>query len=756
MNKLLNSAYSVFIATSAILFLFYHKVLLNLNGYVFAPDGDGIKNYYTYMFQAKNGVNFWEFKGMNYPFYEHIVYTDAHPLLSYIILKLGLVNQGVGILNGLMLLSFPLAAILIYKIFKHYKVSGVWSFFAAISICFLAPQVFRLTGHLSLSYSFAIPLMWYLILKTSYSKSFIWPLLIFITLFIFFFTHPYLGLILAVFGLFYAMVFWFFDRQNWKKITFKMVLSILSAIGLFRGIILLTDTHVDRMGSPTGFFAMYAKWNSLLVPHHGPMNKIKHLLNWRMSMWESWSYLGLFVISIMLFLIGYYFKNRKEINLKSLIKTPAGKMYLVGHLVLLFSFCFPLKYSFLRWIVDVLGSLQQFRVLGRFVWVYFYIASIISIVVLYRIMLQSTKHLYFKVFFYLGCAFSVLEFYPLHIGVSKAISRQENPFQKQHLSAELDSLVNWTKTQDYDAILFLPFSHLSSENIFLLGSEKSSYNSFLLSYHTNLPLLNTVSSRTSVTEAIAFHNLFSPEFVEKTFHHLLPSDVKVMLVKNKGVLNKDEMRMVYSSESIYKNDEFTVYDFSFEKWNDSYYFKEVKAKFGKADIKLDDGWYADTAQVEYVYDSFDSISEKNTFAGKGAFAAQKNGFHIIKENIKLKTGDYICSFWYNFRIDRADQLAVIEQTFKDSHGQWVEQNSMRESNHIVGDWLMVEIPFSVSDSVVSTKILLSGNKNKKWFILDELLIRKQNDTPLFKEQKIKGEAYLVYNNFRLKANSFSK
>ena len=189
-ERILNKWYSVFTIAFAILFLFYNKVLLNLNNYVFAPTGDGIKNYYTYMFQAKYGDSFWNFKGMNYPFYEHIVYTDAHPLLAFIVGKLGLAEYGVGILNFLMLISYPIAAVIIHSILKHYKVSSIWAFLGALSICFLSPQIFRLTGHLSLSYVFAIPLMWYLILKTEQYKGPLWPLVIFITLFVFFFTHP--------------------------------------------------------------------------------------------------------------------------------------------------------------------------------------------------------------------------------------------------------------------------------------------------------------------------------------------------------------------------------------------------------------------------------------------------------------------------------------------------------------------------------------------------------------------------------------
>src|ERR1041384_1921736 len=43
--------------------------------------GDGIKNEFTYLYQVLYGKGYW-FEGMNYPFGEHIVYTDGQPLLS--------------------------------------------------------------------------------------------------------------------------------------------------------------------------------------------------------------------------------------------------------------------------------------------------------------------------------------------------------------------------------------------------------------------------------------------------------------------------------------------------------------------------------------------------------------------------------------------------------------------------------------------------------------------------------------------------
>src|SRR4051812_8595675 len=43
--------------------------------------GDGAKNYYTYLYEVLYGKGIW-FTGMNYPYGEHLVYTDAQPLIA--------------------------------------------------------------------------------------------------------------------------------------------------------------------------------------------------------------------------------------------------------------------------------------------------------------------------------------------------------------------------------------------------------------------------------------------------------------------------------------------------------------------------------------------------------------------------------------------------------------------------------------------------------------------------------------------------
>ncbi len=149
--------------------------LTNLNSYFISTNHDGIKNYYTYLYYLKFDTGF-HFSGMAYPFGDLITFTDNQPLLVLTIkslqyLGLDLSLHAVAIFNILLLISFPITVLVLYKILKNYHLSNYYSFFIAVAITFLNPQIERLAGHYALAYSFVIPLFWLLDIKISSSKN---------------------------------------------------------------------------------------------------------------------------------------------------------------------------------------------------------------------------------------------------------------------------------------------------------------------------------------------------------------------------------------------------------------------------------------------------------------------------------------------------------------------------------------------------------------------------------------------------------
>lgn len=726
------------------------------NDFVFASGGDGIKNYYTYMFHAKHDPSFWEFKGMNYPFYENVVYTDAHPLLSYIIGSLGLQDFGIGILNILLLLSFPICSIFIYLILKNYGVGVFWAIFAAIALTYLTPQIFRFTGHLSLSYVFAIPGMWWLLIKcNNASSATLWAILSFLYVFAFFFTHPYLGIILS----FFCLAFWFFvyitDRELWKNAVGFVTVQLVIPFTLFRLLIFSTDHHYNRMDIPAGFYNYFAGWGSVLLPHHGPSNSVGNMIGFRLNHWETWAYIGFPTIIFFLVLMSYVIIQRKNVPFKLIFKHELFLFFLAGVSILIFSFCFPFKFSWFRWITDSIGPLKQFRILGRFAWVFYYVITISTIVAFFHYYKHQSKNLVIGTLFFIGIAYYFVESHAAVSGVAQSISTAKNPFKKANLDAETQEIAQFLKDNDFDAFILLPFTHMSSENMMLLGEEQANYDAFMLSYHTGLPMMNSVSSRLSQDESVLFNNFFGPEFCEKQLIYDLPEKAKIALIINDDYLNKDELRMVYSHEYIHQNERFSVCTFNRDAWNTQFYFDDIVERNQNAQDSLKQGWTS-SRNDWFHYESWDHLKGES-LKGKGAFASVKGDYPYLAEinTDSIPTGDYNVSFWFNHYVDRADISAITQFEFEDDSSAWAAQFDIKESTHIVGHWMFISMDVKVTSDVKKINIYLTGNSNGEPYIVDELLIRKA-DHHLFSVGELGGKEYIIYDNYWIRKDSFSE
>ena len=760
-----------FLVAFAVLFFFYHEVLLSPNNYLFSPHGDGIKNYYTYIYHAQYDDAFHHFSGMNYPYYEHIVYTDAHPLLSWLIGKLGLVIYGIGILNFFMLLSYPIAAIFLFKILRHYKVSSWWAVAGAVAIAFMSPQVFRLTGHFSMSYAFAVPVMWWLLIKHFSTRKWIWSVAIALYMLGFFFTHPYLGIILAFFSIVFWLVYMIVDRgKSAKKRMLEgfgnILIQTIIPLVIFQGYVALTDVHIDRLSEPAGFFHYYASWRSLLVAHDGPLSPIYRHYDIRVGDWESWAYLGFSTIIFALIIGVYLIRKRTSIAFKALLRTELFLFLIAAYLILLFAFCFPLKFDWMRWVTDFFGPLKQFRILGRFTWIFFHVFTIASIVGIHRLYLKN-KSIAYPIVFFAGIVFYTIEFYPPHKNTSGYITVADNKFKPENIEPDMQEIIDLVNNGGYDAILFLPFQHMSSENLMMLGTEKANYDAFLISYHTHLPLVNSISSRMSLTESINANNYFSPGFVEKKLTYDIPEGDRIILIKNKDLLKTCELRMVWESEQIFENNEFVAFDFDQEKWNSRERYDRIIAQEKEATEHVGEGWRSDTSKVWFIYESFDNSPVLETEIGLGATGAYKDlksSWNTILELTpeQIEPGNYVIRYWYYLREDRPDVLAVMEEKYgEEKPGAWIAQFDVKQSTMVVDHWCLVEMEFTVAPDMEQINVLITGNGSQEPFIVDELLIQKQNDPALFRQSHMLrtgvdgySRSYVIYNNYWLKTDAF--
>src|SRR5690554_4200294 len=93
--------------------IIFSPFVFSPNEFLFSSGGDGLKNYFTYLYQVKYGSGI-HFEGMNYPHGEHVVFTDNMPGLVWLIQFVSIFfpdfkDWSLGIVHLLLILAIPLA-----------------------------------------------------------------------------------------------------------------------------------------------------------------------------------------------------------------------------------------------------------------------------------------------------------------------------------------------------------------------------------------------------------------------------------------------------------------------------------------------------------------------------------------------------------------------------------------------------------------------------------------------------------------------
>ncbi len=179
----------------AIAMLVFPSVVLHPGHTIPSIWGDGGKNTFTYLYHSLYGQGTW-FTGMNYPYGEHITYTDGQPLISVNLGHLGHISlpQAMSVLLWCFLASFMLSIVFINRILLHFKVHPLIALAASGLIGVMAPQVFGIGGHYALGYCCVIPMLFYWTIRYRENAHWRYPLYFFLLGITTAFLHPYFWL----------------------------------------------------------------------------------------------------------------------------------------------------------------------------------------------------------------------------------------------------------------------------------------------------------------------------------------------------------------------------------------------------------------------------------------------------------------------------------------------------------------------------------------------------------------------------------
>ncbi|WP_299438756.1 hypothetical protein [uncultured Aquimarina sp.] len=698
----------------------YYQVFSNPNSYLFSNIGDGIKNYYTYAYHIKNDSGFIEFEGMNYPFGEHLIYTDGQLFLSNLIKVISIpipeiANYSIGILNILVLLSYGIGSLFLFLFLRKLQISKWYASICAFAIIILAPQLFRIPWHQALSYVCIIPISLYLFtwfyekrnLRSSCTILFFNCSCIFI--------HPYWGFIL---GSFYGILWFLLSIQERKRLLSKPISYVhftfqtLLPIIIFVGILFSSDTHVNRVSSPEFFYDFTASFNNTFATPYFPLGK---LYDWLFHIdkahqtlhWEGRSYLGIFTIILLLVAISIYIA--KLLRKQTISKYNPIMVLFVGTGSLLFVIATTLPFRVFPILIDWFPLIKQFRAFGRLTWVSYFVFTIFSVYFLYRI---ANKLKYKNIILIALPIMMITESLVPHIANTKYVKNSFNIFNKGCLEREKPELaqaIAYIDSKNYQAIIPIPYFHVGSETF---GRPKFSYayvaDPFTISYHTRLPLTGVFMSRTSISETRESLILFSKIKQEKAILKKMDTTSPLLVVhmKNQPIPN-DERWIIEKSNEVFSNDEIVLY--------------EIKV----SDLKTTKS-VAASSNIRPIYsNSYENLPSTLTYKGTGALKLPHYGINELLryDQVSLKKkSEYTLQFWFENSGNRCQaklKLGILDNEIIEYQETFINTPNTYKIN---GNWSLYEIKLKQEILSRPFVIYFEGHDRKQHIYIDELSI----------------------------------
>lgn len=503
--------------TSVCSFLMYGDVMLHPDMYMFSNSGDGIKNYFTFAWHIRYDHSWLEYTGSNYPYGEHVGYTDGHPLFSFLFGWIDIVKQHpIGFLNALMVYSPIVASGILYKIFRKLEVSVLLAVVGAFCIVLMQPQLVRMTGHYSLSYSWVIPLFIFLFLNLQNRRVVFQGIIFLLYITAVFFIHPYLGMGLALFACCIWLVQWATKKWSDNQTNFALLFSGVGAVIFYAVFSKLTDTHIDRPTIAKGFLEYKSSLQSVFLPHFGGF---REMLPFQNDHWEGFAYVGLF--SILIWLAGGYVLIRKWSQ--NNFFGPAFLLVLASIPILFFSFAWPFSWK-LESALKYIPFIEQFRSPGRFSWVFFYTFTIGAVVILDRQLAPLNKVIVKYTIVLCVLLLALFEAMPMQWKVAQDIMAHRNAFDFKWCDGFIKSEVEKVKASNVQAIIPIPFFHYGSDFYAKHGDERIQRLAYLVAYHSGVPLVASSNPRVSISESRHQLNLLEPISTHEISEDLFQKD----------------------------------------------------------------------------------------------------------------------------------------------------------------------------------------------------------------------------------------
>jgi len=718
----------VTVVSFIIISIFYSPILFHPQKYILSDVGDGIKNYYCFEWHVHNDDSFVNYSGSNYPFGENHGYTDGNPLLSNILRILPYVNNtSIAIFNLSLLLSLVLCSLILFKLFKKFNVPDLYAVIASVGLSFLCPQVFRLTGHFTLSYGFCIPLIIYLLFKYEENRERrLYSVMISFSTLAIFFIHPYLGMIITSFLLFYWVIKCCTENKKIRQNLFELLSQALLPLIVYFLYTKILDTHADRVAKPYGFFHSNSSIETIFISTDKPF---RHFLSMiykiKSQNYEGVAYVGITSVFFMFYVTFQAIRKRKKIW-PYINNHPKAKTFLwmamSSIILLLFSMGYPFKLN-MNWILDYIPVLQQFRIPGRFAWVFYFVSTIAVTIFITKFFLPKANKTFRTLLSTALLGLFIFEAIPFH----KSISKKPFPkdcFEEEYVDNELKALINIARTKNPVAIIPLPFFHIGTDYFNIAGTDKIIKASLITCYHSKTPLMASLTPRNSLTEAENLIQIVSNDLIERDIKNKVPQGKPLLIIYSKEKLSSEESTLFARGRKLLETSNYIMKEITHtELFSNSIVQQQADFKKKRHNLFRKGEFFLSVDNYFYFAD-FDSCKGK-VFQGN---AVGINNVLEIKANSIEKDKTYQLSFWYQTR-DRLDldNILSVKEIGVASDTTVLSSKNIKSMINIQNKKVLATLSFKTEHPENKILICLKGiSDREKIFYLDDLMVRGED------------------------------
>jgi hypothetical protein len=699
----------------------FNEVIKCPSCHVFVDSGDGLKNYFTPAYFVKHDpAGLWS-NGMNYPYGEHIVYTDNQPIISLLMKAAGTVidmdEHVIGTINMLMIISLLIAAICLFLLLRSMGLPRWYAALMSVPLAILSPQIARFNGHYSLAYVFYLPL--FLLLLVEWGKSGLgWKRGIWLVAWVVFmgFTHLYFFFIAMVFLVCFAFVHFLLGRFRWNKTVSRALVVILASASIVYGTVKGSDPITDRPDTVYGINVYTAKPAGAFLPPYRQANKIWEKLGAHRPDIEGRSYIGapgvlllpLVLLFAMISVVRRYVLKRNPLDAKLRLDSNPG------HPVIIYCSSILVWFIATGWIyeqgggilVDWFPVIGQFRSLGRLAWIFYYALGIYTVYAMY-IVVRTTHHRLARTgmigVFAILTAFWIWEAHTyLNETVTDKRFSTNTTFSPDTPFSDLLSK-NGYDSGDFQAILQFPLVSIGAEKIKIERGAWFMRQAWQCAWETGLPIVNSVMSRTSMSQTMSLIQLISDPYIDKVRLKDMDERPLVLLAsKDRKPLIKAEKRVIALADSIGEVNDMRVFTISIDKL----------AK------------YSDPPADRYVYKKdFDDQKTDLAFTGQGALLTVRPRTETFSFTDTFTTRKVLEYSSWSYLGTRTPVFVSIRHEIFNTAGDMVKRTDYNmhtyDPHNVIGNWIETRFFFGVDGSGAVHKFYVEPGES--W--VDKIRIR---------------------------------